>query len=319
LSDLPAIREVSELLRENWQIEPEMVSVWPKSPRLYRVEGYGFARVGFPRGGLRATQLVECVNTLHMSGCAVPATVPTSHGELSIELGEMALSVERSLPGEECSGANLSILPQVGRDLGTIHSTIYNNDVIPGCVRTLGEWIDHTVEKAQVWAVEWDHGAHMRAFASILGDEYRDLKAGFGLTHGDVRSPNVLAQGDRLGFVDFNPKFEPQLCDVVKIRNKWLMNGDVRFERPLTLAELSGFLSGYHETRPLSEDEVASFPIIWAVEQSWRLAQDLRSTSMFSEDRACHWPISQQINELPMAMDFGRRILATASLECVDV
>ena len=64
LSELPAIERVREVLGCHWDIAPEAVSLWPKSARMFRVEGYGFARVGFPRGGLTAAQLVEFVDRL---------------------------------------------------------------------------------------------------------------------------------------------------------------------------------------------------------------------------------------------------------------
>lgn len=316
MSDLPSIDEVRELLSAHWRIEPRYVSAWPKSARLFLVEGHGFARVGFPRGGLTAAQLVEMVDTLHSTGCAVPAIVPTSTGELSVALEEASLSLERVVPGNECSASNLEILPQVGREIGRIHAATYENEPVPGCVSTLGEWIDQTLEKAQSWATEWDHGDEVRNFRSTIDMTHRDMKARFGLTHGDPRSPNVLASGDILGFVDFNCTFEPQLSDVVKIRNKWLMNGEVEHERPLTSAEIATVLRGYHETGPLTEEEIESFPVIWAVEQSWRLAQDLRIVSMFPEDRAVNWPISQQMVDLPKAMDFGGNIVEAALNLC---
>ncbi|MDA1280917.1 MAG: hypothetical protein O3B95_12935 [Chloroflexi bacterium] len=119
-----------------------------------------------------------------------------------------------------------------------------------------------------------------------------------------------------MGFVDFNCSFEPHLSDVVKIRNKWLMNGEVEHERPLTASEIAGVLRGYHKTRPLLEEEIESFPVIWAVEQSWRLAQDLRIVSMFPENRAANWPISQQMEDLPKAMDYGGDIIEVALNLC---
>jgi len=314
LSDLPSIETIVELLEAHWQIEPDSVSAWPKSARLFRVEGYGFARIGFPRGGLTAAELVELVDTLHASGCAVPDIVPTSTGALSILLADTTLSVEQFVSGVECSDTNLDILPQVGREVGRIHAATYENKTVPGCVGTLGEWIDETLAKAQTLAVEWNHGDPMHVFGSTIRAEFRDLKSRFGLTHGDVRSANVLAEGDTVGFVDFNCKFEPQLCDVVKIRNKWLMSPNLIDERPLTSSEIAGFLGGYHETRPLTADEVTAFPVIWALEQSWRLSQELGVVSMFPPKRAANWPISQQIGDLPQATQLGLEILQTASL-----
>ena len=63
-----------------------------KSPRIFRIEGCGIARIGFPRAGLTSVQLVELVDRLHAAGCPVPDIIPTSDGDLSIALGQKTLS-----------------------------------------------------------------------------------------------------------------------------------------------------------------------------------------------------------------------------------
>jgi hypothetical protein len=97
LIEFPSQEAVADALSRRWGIAPEAVSPW-KSPRIFRIEGYGIARIGFPRAGLTSVQLVELVDRLHAAGCPVPAIVPTSDGDLSIALGQKTLSWNRNCP-----------------------------------------------------------------------------------------------------------------------------------------------------------------------------------------------------------------------------
>ena len=58
--------------------------------------------------------------------------------------------------------------------------------------------------------------------------------------------PMYSGMGKSLGLIDFNCKYDPQLSDIGKIRNKWLMGSDKRHGRPLTPLEIANVLMGYH-------------------------------------------------------------------------
>jgi len=318
LIEIPSQEAVADALSRHWDIAPEAVSPW-KSPRIFRIEGHGIARIGFPRTGLTSVQLVELVDRLHAAGCPVPAIIPTSNGDLSITLGQKTLSVEQELPGDGCSSADLDILFDVGRTLGKLYSVMYEFEHMPGQILPLDDWIDLTLRKAETWAAERHHDEYVRAFRSQVRNNHRNFRVRFGLVHGDVRAPNVLRHGQSLGLIDFNCKYDPQLADIGKIRNKWLMGSDKRHGRPLTPLEIADVLKGYHQTRPLTKNEVDSFPVVWAVNQAWRLAQDLRILEKHDVGPVTNWPISEQMRDLPQAIKMGEEILRAASIDPIEL
>lgn len=318
MAEIPSQEEVVNLLNKYWDIAPEAVSLW-KSARVFRVNGFGIARIGFPHNGLTSGQQVALINQLNSAGCGVPSIVPTSTGDLFVELDKRTLSIEQELPGVDCSGVDLYILPNLGRALGKLHACMYEFKDVPGHVGSLHDWIDLTLKKAEKWAAEQDHDEYVRKLRSKIHNHHRDLQGRFGLTHGDIRGPNVLRNEMSVGFIDFKCKYEPQLSDIGRIRNKWLMNGDVQHERPLSTLEIAEVLNGYQEVYPLIPNDIEAFPVIWAVSQAWRLAQDLRIVGRFEIDRATNWPIHEQMRDLPMAIEVGESILQAASLKTTEV
>ena len=148
----------------------------------------------------------------------------------------------------------------------------------------------------------------LRDLQSAVSELTGGLVIPWGLTHGDVRGPNVLYDGKSVGFTDLNPKVLPLLRDVVMIRNKWLMNGDTG-ERPLNPEEVASFLRGYTDHRSLTEAEQASFPVIWTVYQADRLLRDRRIMERADPTRRARWPIAEQISALPEELDAARELL----------
>ena len=314
MNELPPIEAIKSVLRAHWDVPKESVTTWPSSRRLFGVNGLGLARVNFARGGLSAAQLVDLINMLGRTGCPVPELIPSSSGLISVEMDDVALSVEEVVPGGECSDASSVTLRRVGQALGHLHARLAEFAGHPGGRRPMSDWVTETLGKAEAMATQWHHGHCVRALRSRLGNTHQSMSARFGLTHGDVRGPNVLNDGATLRFVDFNCKFEPQVSDLVKMRNKWLMSPQIKDERPLTTDEIAGVLVAYHETYPLAHDDIVSFPVVWSVEQAWRLSQELRTTSQFGEVRSCRWPISKQMEALPESEETGRSILRLAGL-----
>ena len=96
------------------------------------------------------------------------------------------------------------------------------------------------------------------------------------------------------------------------------MGSDKRHGRPLTPLEIADVLKGYHQTRPLTKNEVDSFPVVWAVNQAWRLAQDLRILERHDVGPVTNWPISEQMSDLPQAIKMGEEILQVASIDPIE-
>lgn len=307
---LPSQDVLLKTLATNWNVSPEAVRQCPKSGRLWHVEGRGFARVGFARGGLTAGQLVELVDTLHAAGCAAPDIVETRSGHLFVGLGEATVSIEHELPGSECSADRLDILSILGLELGRLHEVMYRFPAAPGQNKPLRTWIEEKIDLAQSAADDPQHLEAVRKLSLAIPADLKEKKVRWGLTHGDVRGPNVLCDGMVLGFTDFNLTYEPQLVDFVMVKNKWLMNGDVAHERSLENREMASVLRGYQGSRPLTSEEIDAFPVIWAVYQAWRLFIDLRIVRRFDEDRRARWPIEDQILNLPGELEVARSILS---------
>ncbi len=295
-------------LTEHWGVPPRSVKPCAKSRRLLEIEGLGFARVVFARGPLSATQVVELVSSLGQVGCAAPGIVRTTAGLLAFELGEVSLAVEELLPGVECSASTLGVLPLVGGELARIHEAVSGCQGAPGETRPLAPWVEEKIGKALA-QVDAQQLSAVKELQAALPDDLKQLAVPWGLTHGDVRGPNVLYDGQNVGFTDFNPRYVPLLCDVAMIRNKWLMNGVIQNERPLTLVEISNFMKGYCQVRPLTQAERVAFPVIWAVYQADRLFQDQRIVSKFDSARKSRWPIEEQIAALPEEIARARLIL----------
>ncbi|MBT5055500.1 MAG: phosphotransferase [Gemmatimonadetes bacterium] len=314
MSELPPTETIFETVSRHWHVPAETITPWPSSKRIFQVKDLGLVRVNFPRGGLSAREMVALVEELGQAQCAVAGLIRTQTGDLSVDVGESAVSIERLVPGQECASASLALMRRVGRELGRIHSELATFHHQPGATRSLGEWVQTTLQKAEALASQWGHGEAVRDLRAQLGGTPETLSARFGLTHGDVRGPNVLDDGDQLCFVDFNCKFEPQLADVVKMRTKWLRADQIDDGRTLSVGELAEVLFGYQQTRPLSTEDVSSFPIVWAVEQAWRLAQDLKVTHQFDDEECkARWAIADLVDDLILAPQMGRQILDAAS------
>ena len=313
MDQLPSEDEVKETLTNSWRVSADAVRPCTKSARLFEVDGLGFARLVFPRGPLSAFESVELLDFLNRSGCAAPGIVPTTDGKLAVELKGVAIAVEQRLPGQECTSKTLHVLPFVGRELARLHSGMFAFPGVPGEDRPLTPWVEERLSRALATA-QGHHLSAVRQLHANLPEELTGRTVPWALTHGDVRGPNVLFDGQAAGFTDFNPRYAPQLSDVAMIRNKWLMNGDIPQERPLTTEEIAAFVAGYCQIRPFTDDERAAFPVIWAVYHAERLFQDRRILSEADHTRQSRWPIDEQIAALPRELAGARAILDQAAL-----
>jgi Ser/Thr protein kinase RdoA (MazF antagonist) len=112
-----------------------------------------------------------------------------------------------------------------------------------------------------------------------------------------VRSQNTIVdEGGTIRFTDFcAAHFAPATVDVAMVRTQWLMGAG---NRELADAEMQAFVQGYQGVRPLSDEEIESFPLIWAAYYAQRLCFLHLKWSPSSKNRRA-WPVGDLIRRLP--------------------
>ena len=128
------------------------------------------------------------------------------------------------------------------------------------------------------------------------------------LCRGDVWVLNVLVtETGRVGFTDFDGAFwGPALVDLVMIRHQWFMGAEPH--RLLSVSEAVEAVQGYWRERPLSEQEQAAFPVVWAAFQVDRFSFLLQKWGEKTRRKPFRgWRVQEELLSLPdCALESGR-------------
>ena len=296
---LLSTNDIARLLRDRWGIRGKVDSVVPGTSKVFRVETSEqqyYARLSSSRRDFSADQVVEFINFLGNWGAAVPVIIPTKDGQLADPIGKRCLSVERALPGTMCDSTCLSILPEAGKQLARLHDISVH---FPGHLREkrpVRDFVGPRLRSVLRSRIPNEAKEAITSLTDSLPSELLDVPVAWVLTHYDLRSANAIRNGENVAYTDIGAVFQPRLCDLVMVQDRWLLHDPAGNARPLTTEETRQFWEGYVTLSPLSEEEKAVVGIIWA---------------SYSADRLSHWLCTGQ--KLKM-WEFRERIAVTPEL-----
>lgn len=194
---------------------------------------------------------------LDRGGLHVPAPVPSASGALLHMVGDHAVDVLTWLPGAPIGktgvalqvGDRTALFRNIGREMARLHVISDSWPLPEGFVRRSWDR-DGLVGETPIWDRFWDNPTlsdETRNLFLNLRDSARDRLAqkgaglDYGLIHADLVRENVMIDGDRLQFIDFDDSgFGFRLFDIATtlIRNQ----NEPDYDR-LKTALIEGYLS----------------------------------------------------------------------------
>lgn len=207
----PAILGAPELFmqRENVVFRVE-TSAGPHALRLHRPGYHSEAEL---------QSELDLMAMLSQAGVLVPRPMPSRDGRLLVRLGDRFASLLSWLPGQPMGKRGQPLMLQgaargdlfaaIGAQMARLHALTDAWTPPPGFTRQRWDR-DGLVGDAPFWGRFWDHGtAEERAWLEGLRDRARSILDGaqgldFGLIHADLLNENVLVDGPRVHFIDFD-------------------------------------------------------------------------------------------------------------------
>lgn len=178
-----------------------------------------FHRPGY-RSGAELVSELHWMQHLARGGLNVPDPVPTPGGDLICTAGGQHISVLTWLPGRQIGAQGalhgiddpIALSRQLGRDMARLHELSDAMQRPKGFTRP--DWRrDGLLGDTPLWGRFWDHphltcdqralllDVRAAANAALAGIE---ANADQGLIHADLLTENILKDGDRLAFIDFD-------------------------------------------------------------------------------------------------------------------
>ena len=228
-------------------------SMGPHALRLHR-PGYHSA------AALRSE--LDLMAMLAGQGVPVPRPMPAQDGALLVQVGDRHASLLNWLPGTPMgrSGqplamtgpARTALFHAIGAQMAHLHALTDTWTPPPGFTRPRWDR-DGLVGEAPFWGRFWDHGTPQdRALLAAIRDRARELldaapAPDIGLIHADLVNENVLIDGPRVHFIDFDDSgFGYRLFDLATTLYKAVDEPDFPDLR-------AALLSGYATRRALPD------------------------------------------------------------------
>ncbi|WP_224000904.1 phosphotransferase [Aureimonas sp. SA4125] len=229
--------------------------------RVHRPHYHGEAEITSELSWIEALRAGDVV--------ATPRPLPTREGSLLASFdaaGERRRVVAFAhMTGTEPSGDLLRWYGHLGAISARLHAHArawcrpagfvrkrWNFDTIIGPDAYWGDWRDALGLDAEGRAVLESTHARLKADTAAFG-EGADR---FGLIHGDMRSANLLVDGDRLGVIDFDDCgfswFAYDLAAAISFIE----------HEPIVPALTAAWLGGYRSVAPFSKDEERALPML---------------------------------------------------------
>jgi homoserine kinase type II len=216
-----------------------------------------------PERFARLAALARLTAWLAEEGLPVSAPVPTSAGDLQVELNGASLGLQRQVPGVLLDVAHDGQVRAAGATLARLHAALARYpgaDRVPVPVASA----DPLATRVAAWlalAPEHVPAVARAALGRLLADAPREELPAH-LVHGDFRSANVLCAGDEVaGVLDL----EEARVDypVVELARSAVLLG-TRFHDwgPVASEVRSRLLEGYVAVRPLTPQEAAWWPVL---------------------------------------------------------
>ena len=208
------------------------------------------------------TSELDLMAMLAGQGVLVPRPAPAADGALLVRVGYRHASLLSWLDGVPmgrsgqpltfAGAARTALFANIGRQMARLHLLTDGWTPPPGFVRP--EWDrDRLVGDAPFWGRFWQQAdAADRALLLGLRDRARKMLdaapgADFGLIHADLVNENVLVDGGRVHFIDFDDSgFGYRLFDMATTLSKAV-------DEPDFAALQAALLHGYAEVRPVPD------------------------------------------------------------------
>lgn len=207
---------------------------------------------------LTADELPFYLNLMaHLARHGIPCPSPVADKNnrfLGTLNGKPACIVSR-LPGKSVMQPDVNHCAAVGAMLGQMHGAgLSFGDVMPN--PRGAAWRSATAQQVRQFLSVADAGLLESEVAYHAQQGLADLPRG--VVHADLFRDNVLMDGERVGgLIDFYFACNDALLyDVAITVNDWCMGADHQLDRRRTHA----FLSAYHDVRPFTAQEAASWP-----------------------------------------------------------
>lgn len=237
------------------------------------VSGGTHAALRLHRKGYRSNaQLISELAWMAMvaqAGISVPAPIPARDGKMLHHVNGVQVDVLTWLPGATMEDALEALPPEdqtrvfrtLGQDMARLHMACDAWAPLAGFDRV--HWdLNGLLGDAPLWDRFWDNpalcGAEKTLFAEFRDRAAQDLELrapglDYGLIHADLVPANVLVDGARLRFIDFDDGgFGFRLFDVATALVKHRASQNfARFQ--------SALIAGYHSVRPLDTGALTLF------------------------------------------------------------
>jgi Ser/Thr protein kinase RdoA (MazF antagonist) len=219
------------------------------------------------------------INMLDAHGFVVPKPAACDNGTLLVSISDdrnkvQLFSLLRWLPGEPF-GASASplrlegakrakIMFEIGRSLARLH--MLSDAWSPPRHFTRPAWNhDGLLGDTPFWGRFWDSGflndkqrvnmLELRHFCTESLSQYNREMPDYGLIHADLARENVLVEGDKVSFIDFDDSgFGYRIFDIATALIKNIYEPDYE--------ELKqSLLAGYQAARPLQPQDLKALPL----------------------------------------------------------
>ena len=313
---IPKPNVIIEVIQKNWDGFTLTLEPVPTTVRLFRIkrnDEHFMVRINFDRGKLTASEMVEFVNHLSESKCPVPYIVPTKSGQLSAPIQDMTISIESELPGVDCGSNRLDILPEVGKGLALIHNASEKFAKSPAESRPLAEYVEQKLTRAQKQNLSPNEKIALSELRDLLTTDHQEklnISVRWLTTHGDVRGPNVLVDGNTVGFTDIYSTFAPALADIVMVRDKWLLGDPDGEGRRLENKEVLALIKGYISVRPFNQEDRDTFGVLWAAYAAEKLTHFATHKNVGGSRRDL-WDFHNRVLQLPNTVHEANQLIST--------
>lgn len=206
---------------------------------------------------------IELLHCLHQSGLPVPYSITDRKGQALHTLKNKPAMLQPRLTGQHPEKPTIGQCAAIGGFLAALHTASCADKLR----RINDRGPDWTIKHAQLFIHDcWQQDAIWLIPAiSQLSDWYKtapDLPKA--IIHGDLFRDNAMVSGDKItGVIDFyNAATGWTLMDLAVCANDWCITVSGAGEPALDSRRVDALLQAYSQVRPLTDDELSSWPFV---------------------------------------------------------
>lgn len=257
-----AARWVATALDESWGVQVD------RCERIVISDHNALAWVTTPSGRLlakwsvaperhaRLAQVARLTHWLERAGLPVSAPLPSRHGGLQVEIGDVSMCLQRVVRGDLLDVGDADQVRDAGAVLARLHLALATYPDAARVVAPAGppapvasrvaDWLDGAPDQVPATA---------RAALRQLVDGAPHDRLLTQLVHGDYRSSNVLCAGPEVAAVIDLEDARIDHCVVELARSAVMLGTRFRQWGPVSSEVRATLLAGYESVRPLTPAE----------------------------------------------------------------